>query len=338
METLIERHHQHREHRDYPELSVLIYQVLLPRINPLFLLHQVLLLLLWCLWWWNWCWRSYRSFWCCSMLFLVKVMSGIESVCVKCINCETNNMCLKFIHLPSKSMGKLLCRISHFSSNIRSLLVLVPLLFAGGLSANASTESFTESYVVDKSGNKKHVTWHFDPDDTNSFNRYINSIAWTDGTTRDFISLRNCSLSRRTDLIYVPYGQMICNGDLRESNILGERVCHNVRISYSPQSSPYTLDNPFTGIEQKPARPSKIDITGITNCSNWEKPQISSNIPKKTEINKPNSNLQQDSSDRSNSSIQKSDDPLNFSEYMKYGLFGISFVVVLIVLAKHEQW
>ena len=46
METLIERHHHHREHRDYPELSVLIYHVLLPRIDPLFLLHQVLLLAL----------------------------------------------------------------------------------------------------------------------------------------------------------------------------------------------------------------------------------------------------------------------------------------------------
>lgn len=233
-------------------------------------------------------------------------------------------------------MRRMSSRTSHLLITIRSLLVLVPLLFAGGLSANASTESFTESYVVDKSGNKKHVTWHFDPDDTNSFNRYINSIAWTDGTTRDFISLRNCSLSRRTDL---SYGVIICNADLRESNVLGERVCHNAYITYSPQTSPYTLDNPFTGqIEQRPARSSSIDITDVKNCSNWEKPRISSNIPKKTEINKPNSNLQQDSTSRSNPSIQKRNDPLNFSEYMKYTLFGIFFVVVLIVLAKHDQW
>lgn len=46
MKTLIERHHHRREHRDYPELSVLIHQVLLPRIDPLFLLQQVLLLVL----------------------------------------------------------------------------------------------------------------------------------------------------------------------------------------------------------------------------------------------------------------------------------------------------
>ena len=47
MKTLIERHHQHREHRDYPELSVLIHQLFLPRIDPFLFVHRGLLLLLW---------------------------------------------------------------------------------------------------------------------------------------------------------------------------------------------------------------------------------------------------------------------------------------------------